>query len=112
MGVAEVIVLAPEQAAGQSVVLARQRTGASCGFPFADQHRGVVFVPGGGELGLVNMMQGAVGCEGGVREALHRPLCVGSLGCPAPLAGRGGIDDGLQLAEAWALHSACPARPG
>ena len=110
MCVAEVIVFALEQAAGQGVMLARQRAGTSCVFPFADQQRGVVCVPGSGELGRVNMMQGAVSCEGDVCEALHLPLGVGGLVRPAPLAGRGGIDDGLELAERVGVAQRVPGQ--
>jgi hypothetical protein len=91
--------LALEQPPGQGVVLAHERPGAGGGLALADQERGVVFVPGGGQLGLVEVIEGAVGRQGGVCQVLHLPLGIGGLGGPAPLAGRAGVDDGLQLAQ-------------
>jgi hypothetical protein len=41
------------------MVLAPQRAGADSGLPLADQQRGVIAVPGGGQLDLVNVAEGA-----------------------------------------------------
>ncbi len=56
-------------------------------------------MPDLGHLGRAGVPQGAVDGEGGVRQALQVARGVGGLGGPAPLAGRGGVGDGLELPQ-------------
>ena len=70
---------------------------------------GVVAVPGGGQLGLVDVVQGAVDRERGVCQAFHGPQRVRGLGGPAPPARRGGVGDGLQFAQGMRIAQSVPA---
>lgn len=69
----------------------------------------MVPVPGRGELGPIEVTEGAVDGEGGVCQVLHVAQRINGLPGPAPLALRRGVGDGLQLAQACALHKACAA---
>ena len=70
----------------------------------------MVPVPGFGQFGLVDVIQGAVDREGGVRQALHVPLGIGGLGCPAPGAFGRGVGDGLQFAQRVGVAQGVPGQ--